>query len=234
MALQTSHKAGIAGTAGVVLALVAFTPTWEGMDPVAKRDMIGTGHPITYCYGQTAEFGVIKVGTRFTKKECDEKLAASLPKYIEPVGRCVKVAVPVKTMAALVDGAWNAGPARVCASPMVRLINAGRPIKQACDAFDGWIVTSDHKVRTGLIDRRSGELHGDHRKSERALCLEGLSEPKADWYLHASHAAAPAEEKSFCSGSGQGADCPRNDRVAPDPAPVAVPPKKHWWSRFLK
>jgi lysozyme len=40
---------------------------WEGMDKVAKRDMIGTGHPVTYCYGQTDEFGKVKVGTRFTK-----------------------------------------------------------------------------------------------------------------------------------------------------------------------
>jgi hypothetical protein len=29
--------------------------------------MIGTGHPVTYCHGQTDEFGKVKVGTRFTK-----------------------------------------------------------------------------------------------------------------------------------------------------------------------
>lgn len=182
--MSVKKTVGTTGAAAVIAATVAFLPAWEGMDKVAKRDMIGTGHPITYCYGQTDEFGVVKVGTRFNKQQCDEKLAASLPKYLNRTAPCVKVPVPVKTMAALVDAAYNAGPAAVCRSPMVRHINAGN-IRAGCEAFAGWYIRSAGQVRRGLIARRSGI---DSRKSERQLCLEGLSEPAPTWYVHGAAA----------------------------------------------
>jgi lysozyme len=163
------------GGAGVIAACVAFLPMWEGMDKTARRDAIGTGHPITYCYGQTSEFGDVRVGTTFTKAECDAKLAASLPKYLDQLDRCIRVDMPDKTKAALLDGAYNAGSAAVCRSPMVAKMNAG-DLEAGCNAFDGWYVRSAGVVRAGLIDRRAGEEHGDHRKSERGLCLEGLRE----------------------------------------------------------
>jgi lysozyme len=152
------------------------------MDHVAKKDMIGTGHPVTYCYGQTDEFGTVKVGTKFTKQECDEKLAESLPKYLDKVGQCVTRPMPVKAMAALVDASYNAGPAAVCRSPMVAKINAG-DIKGGCEAFKGWYVRSDGQVRKGLVARRSGI---DSRKSEMELCLEGANDPKSEMYSYAS------------------------------------------------
>jgi lysozyme len=165
--------ATVAG-AGCIAACVAFLPAWEGTDHVAKRDAIGTGHPITYCHGQTDEFGKVKVGTRFTDAQCDEMLAASLPKYLAPLQKCVKVSLPDKSMAALLDAAYNAGPAAVCKSNMVRLMNAG-DVRSGCNAFQGWYVRSDGQVRKGLVARRSGI--GDGRKSERDLCLEGLNAP---------------------------------------------------------
>lgn len=176
-----TKTAAATGSAGVIAATVIFLPGWEGMDKVAKRDMIGTGHPITYCYGQTDEFGAVKVGTRFTKQQCDEKLAQSLPKYLDKTGPCVRVPVPIKTMASLLDASYNAGPAAVCKSPMVAKINAG-DIRGGCEAFRGWYVRSAGQVRKGLVARRSGI--GDGRKSERDLCLEGLKETGGDWYLH--------------------------------------------------
>lgn len=163
------------GSAAAIAAAVAFIPTWEGMDAVARRDSIGTGHPVTYCYGQTAELGDVRVGTRFTKKECDEQIAKSLPKYTAPLEICIHVPLPDKTNAALIDAAWNAGPERVCKSPMVAHMNAGN-LAAGCAAFEGWIIRSDGMVRPGLIDRRDGEDHGDKRKSEKGLCLEGLRE----------------------------------------------------------
>lgn len=178
---MTTMRRSVATTGGaaVIAAAIAFTPSWEGMDRVAKRDRIGTGHPVTYCYGQTSEFGDVKVGTVFTKKECDQKLAESLPKYLDEIDRCIKVDLPVKMHASFLDAAWNAGSAAVCRSPMVARANAG-DLEGACDAFDGWYVTTKNdgvrKEVPGLIDRRAGELHGDSRKSERALCLEGLRE----------------------------------------------------------
>lgn len=173
--MKTSHKVGGA-TAGVIACCVAFTPIWEGMDSVAKVDTIGTGHPITYCYGQTDEFGKVKAGQRFTKSECDQKLAASLPKYLAQIEPCIHVALPDKTKASLLDAAYNAGPAAVCRSPMLAKMNA-HDIKGGCEAFKGWYVRSDGVVRKGLIARREG-IKGDHRKNEMALCLEGLTDSK--------------------------------------------------------
>jgi lysozyme len=177
---MSKTKTGVSvGAAAVLAVTVSFLPGWEGMDKVAKKDMIGTGHPITYCYGQTDEFGQVKVGTRFTKKECDEKLAESLPTYLKAIDKCIKVPLPVKTVSSLLDASYNAGPAAVCRSPMLAQMNQGN-IRAGCAAFKGWYVRSAGKVRNGLIARRSGI--GDGRKSERDLCLEGLNEPKSAWY----------------------------------------------------
>ena len=171
---STAKKVGIGvGSAGVIAATIAFLPNWEGMDKVAKRDMIGTGHPITYCYGQTDEFGAVKVGARCTKAECDVKLAESLPKYLTALDKCIKVVLPTKTMAALLDASYNAGPAAVCRSTMVAKMNTG-DLVAGCNAFKGWYVRSAGVERKGLIARRSGI--GDGRKSERDLCLEGVRE----------------------------------------------------------
>ncbi len=160
-----------AGTAAAVIsATTAFTPVWEGMDVVAKKDLIGTGHPVTYCYGQTDEFGAVKVGTRFTKQQCDDALAKSLPKYLDAIAPCVTVDLPVKTWASLLDAAYNAGPRAVCKSPMVAHFNSG-DLEGGCEAFKGWYVRSAGQVRRGLIARRSGI---DSRKSELELCHDGL------------------------------------------------------------
>lgn len=168
------------GGAAVIAATVAFLPSWEGRDLVAKPDMIGTGHPITYCHGQTDEFGKVKAGTRFTPAQCDELLAKSLPTYLERLDKCIKVPLPTKAVAALLDASYNAGAAAVCRSPMLTHMNDGN-IRAGCDAFRGWYIRSDGQVRKGLVARRSGI--GDGRKSERDLCLEGLTEAKADWYF---------------------------------------------------
>jgi lysozyme len=66
----------------------------EGRKLVASRDRIGTGHPVDYCYGQTDEFGEVKVGQRFTKEECTAKLAESLPKYLSALEPCIQVELP--------------------------------------------------------------------------------------------------------------------------------------------
>lgn len=182
---MTARRSGAAaGSAAVIAATVAFLPAWEGTDYVAKRDRIGTGHPITWCHGETTvDDPTVKVGQRFTKQQCDESLKKKLPKYLNEVGPCVHVPVPVKSMAALLDAAWNAGSGRVCHSPMVARINAGN-VRGACDAFDKWIVRSDGQERYGLIARRAGEKHGDTRKSERALCLEGANDRNTEWFIY--------------------------------------------------
>lgn len=222
-------KSAAALAAGPVIACcVAFTPIWEGMDPVAKRDAIGTGHPVTYCYGQTAEFGDVKVGTRFTKSECDEKLAESLPRYLEQIERCIHVDLPDKTMASLLDASYNAGPAAVCRSPMVAKMNTGE-LEAGCKAFKGWYVRSDGQVRKGLVARRSGI---DSRKSEEQLCLEGLSDAAPAVDAPAPIPKPPKYITTDCGIPGM-IDCtpkpkPKLHRHAPKPKPVVERPW-YWW-----
>lgn len=173
---MTVKKTALTVTGSAAIACcVAFTPTWEGMDKVAKRDRIGTGHPITYCNGLTSADGAVKVGQHFTKAECDAALAAALPKYWAKIEPCIDVPLPDKTAGSLLDAAWNAGPGAVCRSPMLEKMNAGN-LRAGCNAFAGWYVRSDGQVRAGLVDRRNGEDHGDKRKSEKRLCLEGVAE----------------------------------------------------------
>ncbi len=210
-------------SAGVIAATVAFLPNWEGMDRVAKKDMIGTGHPVTYCYGQTDEFGKVKVGTRFNKQQCDELLAKSLPHYLALIEPCIKVPLPDKTKASLLDAAYNAGPAAVCRSPMLAKMNAG-DIRGGCNAFKGWYVRSDGQVRKGLIARRSGI--GDGRKSERDLCLEGLVEQPV--YVCTSNQAEAGEclpviGKPTKTRPKWLTSFPKQEK------PVAPPIKKPWW-----
>lgn len=178
---MSMRKTAIVGGSAVaiVAATVPVLSVWEGTDYVAKPDRIGTGHPITWCHGQTNSdrdaAHQVKSGQRFTKEQCDAELATSLPPYLERIQKCIKVDLPVKTTAALLDAAYNAGSAAVCKSPMVAKMNAG-DIRGGCNAFQGWYIRSDGQVRTGLVARRSG-LKNDSRVNERQLCLEGLDEP---------------------------------------------------------
>ena len=188
--LKTSHKVGGGISAVAVLGAslyaaiinqnVAFTPTWEGMDKVARFDRVGTGHPLTWCYGQTpADATGVVPGQKFTKVECDAQIKLSLPKYLDGTVACYNGKldarqIPVKVWSALTDGSYNAGFGAVCKSPMMKRLNAG-DIKGACNAFVGWYISGAGHVVPGLIARRSGRP-GDARKSERDLCLEGIKE----------------------------------------------------------
>lgn len=191
MPLKPSHKlatksvAAAALTAAVISAVIPLTTRWEGTDLIAKRDLIGTGHPLTYCHGQTVVDGAVRAGQRFTPAQCDALLVKSLPKYLNPLLACIKRPVPVKVMGAALDAAYNAGPLAVCASPFVRHINAG-DLKGACNSLPGWYVyASGMKVR-GLINRRL---------AEQKFCEEGIAEglpkpvAKPWWQRFAQHLA---------------------------------------------
>lgn len=163
--VKRAHKSGAVGVGAILLA-ASFIMPWEGIWTTAKVDTIGTGHPITYCYGQTSEFGDVKVGQRFTPNQCSDLLAKSLPKYWDKIAPCIHVPLPDKSKAALISAAWNAGPAAVCRSPMLERMNAG-DIFGGCDAFEGWYIRASGRVVQGLINRR---------KAEKALCLDGAEE----------------------------------------------------------
>jgi lysozyme len=208
MTAKTLGKAGAAVTAAIIATAVPFTTAWEGTDYVAQRDMIGTGHPITFCHGQTDEFGKVKVGQRFTKEQCDAMLAESLPKYLEPIQKCTPPGAAIKIMASLLDASYNAGPAAVCRSPMVARLNAGDPVG-ACNAFPGWYETTSNngvrKVVPGLQHRR----RGDSRKGELQLCLEGVADPKSSTIAATAHPATRAAVNAVTES------------------------KKHWWQKWF-
>ena len=165
---KVTKKAAVGTAAAVISICVPCLQVWEGMDKVARVDSIGTGHPVTYCYGQTDEFGGVKAGTTFTTQQCNELLAKSLPAYLAKIDPCITAPIPDKSKAALLDASYNAGPAAICRSPMVAKMNAG-DVRGGCEAFSGWYVRASGRVVPGLINRRNGE---------KKLCLEGLTDPK--------------------------------------------------------
>jgi lysozyme len=167
--MKNAHKAGAAG-AGVLVLACSFIQPWEGLWTTAKVDTIGTGRPVTVCYGATrSEIPDLKAGEKFTQQECSDLLKKSLPKYWNGIAPCIHVDLPDKAKAALISAAYNAGPAAVCKSPMVAKMNAG-DLSGGCNAFGTWYVRAQGRVVKGLVNRRAGE---------KQLCLEGLKQAPA-------------------------------------------------------
>ena len=172
--MKPSHKAGAAG-AGVLLLACSFIQPWEGLWTTAKVDTIGTGRPVTVCYGATrAEIPGLKAGQRYTKEECSELLKKSIPKYWKGIAPSIHVDLPDKVKAALISASYNAGSAAVSRSPMVARMNAG-DLRGGCNAFATWYVSAQGRVVKGLVNRRA---------AEKQLCLEGLAEglPKPSFF----------------------------------------------------
>jgi lysozyme len=159
--MRTAHKIG-AGLGAVALAC-SFIKPWEGLWTTAQVDTIGTGRPATVCYGETEG---VKVGQRFTPKQCSDMLAAKLPRYNAEISRCIHVPISDKTRAAFISFAYNVGSAGFCRSTAARRLNAGDS-RGACNALMQWTRAQGRVVR-GLVNRRT---------AERALCLEGINEP---------------------------------------------------------
>lgn len=156
----TAKRAG-AGIGAAILIAVPLVANFEGLWTTAKVDRIGTGQPVTWCYGETE--GRVKAGEKFTKQECDAQLAAKLPRYAAEIAPCIKVPVSDKTRAAFISFSYNVGTAGFCHSSAARRLNAG-DAKGACDALLMWNRARGRVVR-GLTNRR---------QAERRLCLEGI------------------------------------------------------------
>jgi lysozyme len=151
----------------LLLVAAAFIGGWEGLDLVAKHYAHDPAGVITYCQGLTnlSEDKKVKVGDRFTKEVCNEKFAAALPKYWEPINKCVPGLknYPQGVQIASLSLAYNIGHGGFCKSSIARNLNAGNR-KAACDAFRLYIK-ADGKVLKGLVNRR---------ESERTLCLKDI------------------------------------------------------------
>lgn len=163
--MNTAKKVGGATAAAITLAVVFIKP-WEGLWTTAQVDTIGTGRPVTYCYGQTDEFGKVKAGEKFTPQQCSDLLARSLPKYADQIAPCIKVPVSDKEYAAYISFSYNVGSAGFCRSSAAALLNRGDH-RGACDSLMNWTKAQGRVVK-GLVNRRT---------AERKLCLEGIGKP---------------------------------------------------------
>ena len=161
---MTVRKTAITvASAAAIAAAVPAVKAYEGLWLVAKVDTIGTGRPVTACYGETEN---VRLGQRFTKQECYELLAVKLRRYDAEIGGCIRVVLPDATRAAMVSFAYNVGSAGACRSAVIRKMNAG-DIRGGCEALMQWTRAQGHVV-AGLVNRRA---------KERALCLKGLEAP---------------------------------------------------------
>lgn len=158
--MKPQVKGGIFGASAAIAIAVPLVASFEGLWTTARVDRIGTGKPLTWCYGETE--GNVKAGQKFTPKECADMLAAKLPRYAAEIDRCIKVPISDKTRAAFISFAYNVGSAGFCKSTVARRLNAG-DTHGACDAMLAWNRAQGRVVR-GLTNRRV---------AERQLCLEG-------------------------------------------------------------
>ncbi|WP_069445607.1 glycoside hydrolase family protein [Methyloceanibacter stevinii] len=149
-------------TALAILA-ISIIGGYEGLRLYSYKDVVGVW---TACFGETEG---IKPGMRFTREQCDRMFVDSgLTRHERALRRCLTSPdeVPMKTYVAMLSLAYNIGEGGFCRSSVVRRWNAGDHYG-ACDAFLMWNKAGGRVVQ-GLVNRR---------KSERKLCIEGLSEP---------------------------------------------------------
>lgn len=131
---------------------IPLTKTSEGE---ALRPYRDPANIVTWCYGETQ--GPHK--SRYTPPECAALLQNRLAsQYAPKVIACApELAEPkyVHIFAALLDASYNAGPAAVCTSPMVKAVHSG-DFEAACNAFTaryvvegistpGWFTTARYR-----------------------------------------------------------------------------------------
>jgi lysozyme len=185
-------------------ACCSLVGVFEGCDLTAKKDMIGTGHPLTWCHGET--IGNARAGQHFTKPECDAMLTARLPQYWDEIEPCIHVDTSDNEKIAYTSTSYNIGSAGFCRSAMVRALNKGDHVG-ACNALMQYTHASGKFVQ-GLYNRRA---------AERKICLTPDSAPSAALRI----AAVPPAPALVLP------DMHAND-VAPAPAPKPKPKMFSW------
>ncbi len=155
----TPHAGKVAAWATVATIFVAG---FEGFAAHPYVDRIGTGHPITWCYGETAaDRPAPPMSMTFTKAQCLDELGVDLQKYDVMVHSCIHVALPPHREAALVSFTYNLGQRALCSGAVARNLNAGN-VAMGCRAMLGYNHASG-SVSKGLTRRRQAEMK---------LCLE--------------------------------------------------------------
>lgn len=145
------------GRTGAWLTIcVTLAAAFEGYAAHPYVDRIGTGHPITWCYGETKADGPVPaMNATFSEAYCKEELAKKLATVYGPaVEKCIP-GMPPHRKAAIADAAYNLGPSAICKGPIARGLNAGN-IAAGCGALHGYNHASG-QVSEGLTRRRQAE-----------------------------------------------------------------------------
>jgi lysozyme len=162
--------------AGVICA--GLCAGYEGFAAHPYVDTVGTGRPITWCYGETKADGPVPpMSATFTKQQCTDMLVQSLVKYDNGVKQYVKVIMGPQTEAAMVDAAYNLGYGVFAHGAMTTYLNKGGDFNpngaqsatyranhpHACDALKAY-VRAQGRVLTGLVRRRASEAALCHKE----------------------------------------------------------------------
>lgn len=155
--------------AGALALAAVLIPHWEGMDLVVKQNSFDRPGVYTVCNGITnldPEYSWIRPGMKFTTERCAEAFKVVLPRYIEPLGKCVKnyYQLPPHRQVAFLSAGFNLGTGTICKSTAVRKLNAG-DTKGGCEAL-GAFIKANGVVLQGLKNRRF-----DPKWGEIAWCL---------------------------------------------------------------
>jgi GH24 family phage-related lysozyme (muramidase) len=199
------RKATSNQTAGALAALcvaaagacIALTQSSEGFMPKAKPD---PANILTGCYGERVDQSDLDPNKVYSKSECGVRLRRRLAtEYAPQIAACLPQLNErrVKVFGALLDASFNAGPPRVCTSPMALKIRAN-DWPAACEALTakghigsmpthGWFTTARYRGKpqpakvmlahkwvwtAGAWRAEFGGLV-TRRQKEASLCREG-------------------------------------------------------------
>jgi len=173
---QTARQKTGWAVAGTIC--VGLCAGFEGYAAHPYVDRVGTGRPITWCYGETKADGPVpSMNATFTKQQCEDMLVKSLVKYDDAIKKYIKVVMGPNTEAAMADAAYNLGPGVFARGGMTRYLNAGgdfnangaqtpvyhRNHPQACNSLKAY-VRAQGKVLAGLVRRRNAEAALCHKE----------------------------------------------------------------------
>lgn len=172
---ELSKKQKVVGAAAVcAAAAAACLPLTQSSEGLRNRAYLDPAHVLTVCYGETEGVDPARI---YSNDECAAKLRHRLAQdYATKIvaANCLPQLADerrVKVFGALLDAAYNAGPAAVCSSRMARAIRAGN-WAAGCDGFYGWYTTARNR-KTGQRIALKGLVI--RRQKEAALCREGVA-----------------------------------------------------------
>lgn len=145
------------GTAAWVGLAISMITVFEGLALRGHHDPIDPPGINTICFGHIEN---VKIGEKYTVQQCEDILAADLPRYETMVQKCINVPMPPHRHAAILSFTYNVGGGALCKSTVARELNFGR-VQKGCDALL-------------LYDRANGKvIQGLHnrRVAERVACL---------------------------------------------------------------